>query len=266
MGTNRRPRQPLLATRSDATTRWCRKRRLRRPLNVVVDAPAEPAEEVEGPFVRLDTTEEPHVRRLHLGRHTRQARHSSRTGRPRRDRSSAAQNPATATQPPPPTPGPGVVHRSDECATAEARLRPAALVGASASAGSWLGCQRATDRRSDQPLRSRRRRAAQPGRDVIETAGQNRRVAGPRRFPLASRFRRRKQPQQFVRVRGPAVPFEPRAEGGYEATLPIDQRSIAIEAECREGGQIEVGHRASGRRAGRNLGARRRLAHAQQDR
>ena len=62
-----------------------------RRLHVVVDAPpADPAEEVEGPFVRLEhhllalaredlnqlhaAVAEPHVRRLHLGRHTRQAR------------------------------------------------------------------------------------------------------------------------------------------------------------------------------------------------
>ena len=86
-------------------------------LDVVDAPPADPAEEVEGPFVRLE-----HHLLARAGRSEPAAcgcrraacalpspwsshptgartRGSSRTGRPRRDRSSAAQNPATATTP-----------------------------------------------------------------------------------------------------------------------------------------------------------------------
>ena len=103
-----------------------------RRLHAVVDAPpADPAEEVEGPFVRLEhpllararealnplhaAVAEPHVRCLHLARHTRQARvfvaPVERVGlagiEAQRHNTLQRRQP-----PPPPTPGPGVAaHR-----------------------------------------------------------------------------------------------------------------------------------------------------------
>ena len=99
-----------------------------RRLHVVVDAPpADPAEEVEGPFVRLEhhllalaredlnqlhaAVAEPHVRRLHLGRHTRQARVLVAPVELVGLAGIEAQRHKTLRrrqQPPPPTPGPGV--------------------------------------------------------------------------------------------------------------------------------------------------------------
>ena len=103
-----------------------------RRLHVVVDAPpADPAEEVEGPFVRLEhhllalaredlnqlhaAVAEPHVRCLHLGRHTRQARVLVAPVELVGLAGIEAQRHKTLRrrqQPPPPTPGPGVAaHR-----------------------------------------------------------------------------------------------------------------------------------------------------------
>ena len=113
-----------------------------RRLHVVVDAPpADPAEEVEGPFVRLEhhllalaredlnqlhaAVAEPHVRRLHLGRHTRQARVLVAPVELVGLAGIEAQRHKTLRrrqQPPPPTPGPGVAaHRVVAAAIAQSR-------------------------------------------------------------------------------------------------------------------------------------------------
>ena len=100
-----------------------------------------PAEEVEGPFVRLEhhllalaredlnqlhaAVAEPHVRCLHLGRHTRQARVLVAPVELVGLAGIEAQRHKTLRrrqQPPPPTPGPGVaVHRVVAAAIAQSR-------------------------------------------------------------------------------------------------------------------------------------------------
>ena len=113
-----------------------------RRLHVVVDAPtADPAEEVEGALMRLEdhllalarenlnqlhaAVAEPHVRRLHLGRHTRQARVLVAPVELVGLAGIEAQRHKTLRrrqQPPPPPPGPGVAaHRVVAAAIAQSQ-------------------------------------------------------------------------------------------------------------------------------------------------